>query len=92
MLLRYIWISSNKINYNNVEDKIMDVLSYIGYNPEKVLPLIGYFIYIFWIVKLAVIVFKDIKCQMHLINGTHVIKNTPIRKENKESKVNTIKK
>lgn len=75
MLLRCIWISSNKINYNNVEDKIMDVLSYIGYNPEKILPLIGYFIYIFGIIKLAVIVLKDIKYQMHLINGTQHTEN-----------------
>ena len=27
MLLRCIWISSNKINYNNVEDKIMYTFS-----------------------------------------------------------------
>ena len=53
----------------------MDVLSYIAYNPEKVLPLIGYLIYIFGIAKLVVIVFKDIKCQMHLINGTQHAKN-----------------
>lgn len=53
----------------------MDVLSYIGYNPEKILPLIGYFIYIFGIIKLAVIVLKDIKCQMYLINGTQHTEN-----------------
>ena len=53
----------------------MDVLSYIAYNPEKVLPLIGYLIYIFGVAKLVVIVFKDIKCQMHLINGTQHTKN-----------------
>ena len=58
-----------------MEYKIMDVLSYIAYNPEKVLPLIGYLIYIFGIAKLVVIVFKDIKCQMHLINGTQHTKN-----------------
>ena len=53
----------------------MNVLSYIAYNPEKVLPLIGYLIYIFGIAKLAVIVFKDIKCQMHLINSTQHTKS-----------------
>lgn len=38
MLLRCIWISSNKINYNNVEDKIMDFLiSWINQNAEMVL-------------------------------------------------------